>query len=167
MAANPSLRISICGKECLAEIEPLWKALQEYHIEIGEHLGRMRSPEESWNRRRHHYLDWLESPDSYILLARVDRKAVGYAFVASQQPSAAYRTPEKAAELKTLSVLPQYRGQGVGDALMQELFKVLRRREVSELAIGVFTNNADAIRFYERYGFRPRYTVMWGEIPRY
>ena len=57
-------------------------------------------------------------------------------------------TPELA-----ISVLPEYRGQGIGIVLMERLFDSLRERGFSRTSLSVQKNNP-AVRFYERLGYK-------------
>jgi ribosomal protein S18 acetylase RimI-like enzyme len=57
-------------------------------------------------------------------------------------------TPELA-----LSVLPEYRGRGIGTALMERLFALLRERGYRRTSLSVQQNNP-AVRLYERLGYR-------------
>ena len=57
-------------------------------------------------------------------------------------------TPELA-----ISVLPEYRGQGVGTLLMEKLFILLRERGFPRTSLSVQKNNP-AVRFYERLGYK-------------
>ena len=54
-------------------------------------------------------------------------------------------------ELST-SVLPAYRGRGVGMALMTRLFELLRERGFTQTSLAVQQKN-DAVRFYQRLGY--------------
>ena len=162
---SDTVRITRIERDRLDELAPLWKALQKHHIEIGSHLGEMRTAEESWGIRRKDYAEKFDNEDVFVLVAECDDRAVGYAFVKNRGKSSSYRIPEPTAELKTLSVLPEYRGHGIGDLLMREVFRRLRKRGITELAIGVVATNEGATRFYERYGFHQRYITMWGSIP--
>lgn len=57
------------------------------------------------------------------------------------------RTPELA-----VSVLPQHRGQGVGVAMMLELFELLRAKGYERTSLSVQQDNP-AVRFYQRLGY--------------
>ena len=54
-------------------------------------------------------------------------------------------------ELAT-SVLPEYRGKGVGTALMTRLFELLLERGFVQTSLAVQQKN-DAVRFYQRLGY--------------
>ena len=159
------VRIYKAGKDRLDTLEPLWRALQEHHAKIGAVLGALRSPEESWTRRRREYEQWFDEPGTFMLIAEIENRPVGYALVHHRRPSCAYATSDQPADLATLSVLPEFRGQKVGEALMKEVFLVLQDQGVTELSIGVVSTNNRAIRFYRRMGFHQRYVTMWGSVP--
>ena len=55
-------------------------------------------------------------------------------------------------ELAT-SVLPEFRGQGVGTLMMTRLFELLRRRGYRQTSLAVQKRNA-AARFYTRLGYK-------------
>lgn len=58
-------------------------------------------------------------------------------------------------ELDDFYILPRFRGQGIGTALLEKL-----TREVQgPLFLYVFNENRGAIRLYERFGFRKSETV--------
>ena len=58
------------------------------------------------------------------------------------------------AELVSIAVDPRRRGQGIASALMDTTLRRLRRRGISRFHLMVKVTNNEAIRFYERYGFR-------------
>jgi len=56
-------------------------------------------------------------------------------------------TPELA-----ISILPEYRGQGIGTDLMRHLFTLLRQRGYARTSLSVQQDNP-AVRFYQRLGY--------------
>ena len=66
---------------------------------------------------------------------------------------------EKHGELKYLYVHGSYRKHGLGDALMQWAMEEFKKSEIDFIDIRVVIGNP-ASGFYEKYGFRPRITVM-------
>ena len=160
-----SIKIKLCGEDRIPDLEPLWKALHQHHVDISEGLGKTRTLEESWQIRQLDYGIWIKDEAAFILIAEDDSRAVGYAFVMPKKASTSFSTPPDYMELQTLSILPEYRGQGVGDALMREMFRILRERGVTQLSVGVVATNDRAIKFYERYGLVTKYVTLWGHIP--
>lgn len=57
--------------------------------------------------------------------------------------------------LEDLFVVPEYRGRGIGRALLQRLAKIAVERGCGRLEWSVLDWNRDAIGFYERLGAKP------------
>lgn len=95
----------------------------------------------------------VENPLSYWLVAEVDGVVAGY--VGSQ-------TVLDASDMMNLAVSPDYRRQGIGQALVEALVEHLQKNKVIALLLEVRVSNAPAIALYERMGFeqvgrRPKY----------
>lgn len=73
---------------------------------------------------------------------------------------------QTAITLETLSVLPDHRGGGVGEALIEAAWEHLAELGVDDMAITTTNTNVDAHRFYERLGFRPGFVVYHGKRPQ-
>jgi ribosomal-protein-alanine N-acetyltransferase len=95
----------------------------------------------------------LENPLSLWLVALDGDCVVGY--VGSQ-------TVLGGADMMNLAVLPQYRKQGVGEALVDKLMDALRAKGAISLSLEVRQSNLPAICLYKKLGFeqigmRPNY----------
>lgn len=51
------------------------------------------------------------------------------------------------------SILPRYRGRGIGHRLLQKTILELEKEEVKEVFVNVFQKNTAALRLYEKCGF--------------
>jgi len=159
-----SLRYANAVEE-LAGLEPVWNALQAHHSEVTPDLGSRtpkRAMPDAWRIRRSKYERWLRDPDTFFVLAEAAGEPVGYAFVTIGLPYAGWATGDRLAELETLSVLADCRGEGVGAALLEAVWKRLAELGVSDMAITTTMTNVDAQRFYEREGFHRRFVVYYG-----
>jgi GNAT superfamily N-acetyltransferase len=116
--------------------------------------------------RRSKYERWLEDSETFFVIAESARRPVGYAFVTVGPGYASWATGERAAELETLSVLPDHRGGGVGAALIEAAWNRLAEMGIDEMAITTTKTNVDAHRFYERQGFKPGFVVFYGKRER-
>jgi len=65
-------------------------------------------------------------------------------------------------ELERIYVLPEFIGQGYGNKILNKIKSICLAKKVDFLWLGVWENNTDAIRFYERHGFK-----KFGEHPYY
>lgn len=149
-------------------LEPLWNALQVHHSQITPSLAGVtpkRDLDEAWERRRAKYESWLENPASFFVVAEETARPIGYAFVTVGPGYASWATGDKLAELETLSVLPEHRGQGVGAALLDVVWERLEAAQVGDLAITTALTNVDSHRFYERAGFTPGFIIYYARRP--
>ena len=165
--AGLELRYAETAAELVA-VEPLWNALQAHHAEISPDLCNTipsRETADAWRIRRAKYERWLRDPDTFFVVAEAAGEAVGYAFVTVGPGYASWRTGERLAELETLSVLPERRGDGIGAALIEAAWKRLAELGVEDLQITTTTTNVDSHRFYEREGFQPGFVIYYGKSP--
>jgi ribosomal protein S18 acetylase RimI-like enzyme len=161
---SDELHIVRASSERIADLEPLWKALQHHHAMVAPHFGPVRSPEESWERRRLRYQRLLNQPGPFVLIAEQAARVVGYALVAMQEGSDTWQTPDQVAELETLSVLPDVRGAGIGSALVHAVFEELGQAGISDITVEVIASNQDALRFYQRHGLTPKALLLHESI---
>jgi len=152
----------------LDQLEPLWSALQHHHVVVTPDLGprtRERTDEEAWRIRRGKYERWLGDPDSFFIVAAVEGKPAGYAFVTVGMPYASWDAGERLADLETLSILPEHRSTGIGAALLDAVWERLAELGVADMQIVTTSTNVGAKRFYERHGFSHRLDVYYGKSP--
>ena len=57
-------------------------------------------------------------------------------------------------EIERIYLLPNYQGKGVGQQMMDKVIDIAEKRKKKVLWLGVWDQNVDAIRFYERNGFK-------------
>jgi ribosomal-protein-alanine N-acetyltransferase len=66
---------------------------------------------------------------------------------------------ENRAELVSIAVVPEFRGQGVASVMLESTLRRLKRRKVTRLLLMVRVRNRAARRFYEKFGFEKLRTV--------
>jgi ribosomal protein S18 acetylase RimI-like enzyme len=97
---------------------------------------------------RAQYRRHLDSATARVLVASANRRRfLGTAVVF-------FRKGAAVARLYSLATRPEARGKGVGSALLAAAAEAARRHGCRALRLEVRTGNADAIRLYERHGFR-------------
>jgi ribosomal protein S18 acetylase RimI-like enzyme len=142
------------------ELKPLWRALYDHHKALTPHLrDREISFERAWEVRRDLEREWLRSePQSFVLAASDAGRYVGYAFVRvclGDDFAVSWSASRPLADLATLVVLPDTRGQGIGSLLLDAVEARLRELGIGDMLITVITTNTEAIRLYERRGAVP------------
>lgn len=99
------------------------------------------------------YAKALENPGYALWLAEQNGRAIGYVQAAAQcaLPHADVRQGE--GEVKRLYLRHDAQNAGVGRALMDAAMAWLLREGPQTLWVSVYSENAGAQRFYQRYGF--------------
>lgn len=97
---------------------------------------------EGWTKESFGY--WLERENSVIFAAICDNAAVGFVI-------GAYVIDE--AELFNIAVLPEYRGNGIADKLMEQFENELLGLGVKKIFLEVRESNAAALSLYKKHGF--------------
>jgi ribosomal protein S18 acetylase RimI-like enzyme len=162
---TPPWQIRTATSADLDLVEPLWVAVHHRHAETMPELAPYVSDAQTWELRSELYAELLAKPDTLLLLAEVEGSAVGYglAHVLPTKDSwvaDTWVTGPRIGEIESLSVLPQYRGSGLGSQLLDQLERHLTNLGVDDLILGVLPGNRDAIRLYEGRGYRPTWTYL-------
>ena len=55
--------------------------------------------------------------------------------------------------IDTIAVLPEFRGQGIGDLLIKEIIRKAKGRGIAKVSLRVWADNVKAQRLYKRHGF--------------
>jgi GNAT superfamily N-acetyltransferase len=83
---------------------------------------------------------------------------IGYA--AGRLAGPADVRPVVRADLESIFVVADRRGDGVGAALVAEFARWARSRGADELSVTAYAANERAVAFYARHGFAPRSVVL-------
>jgi ribosomal protein S18 acetylase RimI-like enzyme len=161
----PAWQLRVGSAEDLHLVEPLWVAVHHRHSESMPELAPYVDDAETWRARRELYEGLLAKPDTLLLLAFAHDEPIGYGLthvmpVAGSWLEDTWRTGDRVGEIESLSVLPAYRGTGLGSELLDRLETHLRGLGVDDLILGALAGNDDAIRLYERRGYRPTWLYL-------
>jgi ribosomal protein S18 acetylase RimI-like enzyme len=160
-----AVTITRAGAEALDRLRPLWLELHHHHQAVGgPALGPYVDDDHSWNACRATYAK-LFAAGGFAYLAERDGELVGYVLVAVMPASETilddtWRVGERVAEIETVCVAPAERGAGIGSALLDRVDAELEAEGIGDVLIGAVVTNSDAIRLYERRGFRPAWLYM-------
>jgi ribosomal protein S18 acetylase RimI-like enzyme len=138
----------------LDTLEPLWLALHEHHRSTTTSVPILDDDRLSWQQRRAWYQRMIDHEHGFVILARADGASVGYAFVRVHEgPDDTFDFGNRWGQVVTLSVLPAFRGSGVGTAIMDEVDHQLAAIDIDSVEIDVMQGNERAREFYERRGY--------------
>lgn len=113
-----------------------------------------------------HYYDLaklVESDSCGVFVAELDGELIasGYAL---EKEAKDYLKHEKYAYLGFMYVKPEHRGKGVNQKILDALLDWAKRRNLTEIRLEVYSENASAIKAYEKAGFEPHLLEMRLEI---
>jgi GNAT superfamily N-acetyltransferase len=153
------------GRERLEELRPLVEALDAHHREVAGHLERiaprLAAGQVVAGALAHYAATLADEPRAFILVAEAGARLTGFTFVAPRDADGSYELGGRTAELGTLVVLPEARGNGVGEALLTAAREEAARRGFPYMTFGLMDGNEAARRFYERAGAIPALHVYW------
>jgi ribosomal protein S18 acetylase RimI-like enzyme len=140
------VRISTARSEESDAIAALWVRLAEDQQRHGSHL----LPDENRQHIRETVVRHIVS--NTLLVAR-DDGIVG--FVMFTMETAGYRQDTVRGIIENIYVEPDYRGDGLGERLVDEAEEELVQRGAEAVALEVLADNEAARRFYRRQGYEP------------
>ena len=89
-------------------------------------------------------------------MAEREPEVIGLAVLLTRTPSPfAGAAPRKVVELDNIVVHSNWRGREVGRQLLEATMRWAHRQSATHVEVAVHAFNADARRFYERFGFAP------------
>jgi ribosomal protein S18 acetylase RimI-like enzyme len=147
--SEPPAGVSIIagGRELLDRVRPLWHELRAHHASL-DPTWRDGVLATSFDERRSGLVSKSNGGDLLVVLALAGDHPVAYCVCTV--------TASGDGEVDSLFVTSCHRRRGIGDALMTRAMAWLQTRATQALAVEVMACNEDAVRLYERYGFRPR-----------
>ncbi|RUO26972.1 GNAT family N-acetyltransferase [Aliidiomarina minuta] len=94
----------------------------------------------------------LAQPGVYSFIAYLDDKPVGLANCVEGFSTFA---AQPLCNIHDVAVLKEYRGEGIAQALMQQVAEKARERDCCKVTLEVLTGNDRARHAYRRFGFKP------------
>ena len=106
-----------------------------------------------------HYSDYFyesllaDLPESF-LIAENGEISVGYIMCKSEFGFSNFKKLGfvKKGHVVSVAVLDQFRGSGIGSALVEEAFKGVKEKQCDEMYLEVRCSNTDAVKLYEKLG---------------
>ncbi|MBF4494413.1 GNAT family N-acetyltransferase [Flavobacterium sp. JLP] len=98
-----------------------------------------------------------------VLVMDYDNQIIGCGY-AQIRSAKAYEKHELFGYLGFMFVLPEFRGHGLNNVLLNELKKWVLSQGITEVRLEVYHDNDPAVRAYEKAGFKQILTTMRCEI---
>lgn len=138
--------------EDLKPLASLYKEHMIFHNDIDPQSFKIPSEEECLAKMKDRLADFL-----YRTIVYEENGTIyGYADYMMLKPG----TPKGCIIVGDIFVSKQYRHQGVGTSLVNELFNDAKNNSCKTVSIDVHINNTNAQKFYEKMGLVPRAIQM-------
>ena len=121
------------------------REMRWWDIEPVMQLERVLFVDDAWTDTMF-WSELAEQESRHYVVADVDGGIVGYAGLCAYPSGDAY--------VQTIGVAPDQRRAGIGTALLADLLDAAKRAGSTHVDLEVRDGNDDAIRLYERNGFR-------------
>jgi GNAT superfamily N-acetyltransferase len=131
-----------------AEAVALWQALHREHEALDP---RYRLAPDAALRWANDFDEWVREGRDLVLVAEASAGLVGLLVAHLAYPIPAY-APTLFAHVDDVFVSPEWRGRGVGRALLAEAERWARGEGAAHLQAGVLAPNADGRAFWSRVG---------------
>ena len=150
--------IEPAGDEDLTTITDLWVRLADEQRAYDSHV----LPEENRGTIRETLAAYRVNGG--LLVARLEDETVGFASFTVEQGT--FELDTTRGMLSNLYVRPDYRGEGIGTALLEATEEALEDRGVDVVALEAMAANEAALRFYRRNGYGTHRVALERTIDR-
>lgn len=149
-----NLEFRSVGPEHINSIRELWEGLRSHHVEKTKYF-RENFQSISFDKRAADILNNGKggAVNIDLVVEKVSNNAVGYCVSSISQ--------SKEGEVESIFILPEFRGEGAGDKLMERAVSWLEANGAEKIKLGVVYGNDEVLNFYERHGFYPRTYVLY------
>ncbi len=136
----------------LDEIKVLWETLNRHHLSVSPYFKDYYRTL-TFEERKRAILQRASGGEVRVDLALdASGELIGYCVSSIDR----WLT----GEIDSIFVTAKYRGQGIGRALMEKALAWLNGKGAKKKIVSVAVGNEQAYRFYSRFGFLPRRTLL-------
>jgi ribosomal protein S18 acetylase RimI-like enzyme len=141
----------------LLRVAVLWKDFMKYNTEFNGSFSINKKAPEIFAQEM---LEKLKEYDSRLSVAESDGELIGFCYsYISRKPK--YFEMDKFGFIGDLYVLPEYRRNGVGKALVTDAIDFFLKRKIRQVELLVAMKNKNTIKFWESLGFNHLLTWMY------
>ena len=111
------------------------------------------------NTRYYNPKSCLKSKKNLMLVAEDNGKVIGGGFCKiEKEPN--WSKNKNRGHIGVLFVEKEYRRKGIGSRIIDELVKWLKKKNITDVRIQVYSKNTNAINAYKKYGFKEHILEM-------
>lgn len=148
--------LQLCTKHALPQLQNISKEtyIDTYYSEPFRHINSLENV--VWHTETafasEQLLAELAQPDSLFYFAMVDNQIAGYVKLNRLEAQTASDW-HNALEIERIYIVKAMQNKGIGKFLINECQRIAKNLAAQQLWLGVWENNDNAIKFYEKQGF--------------
>ena len=150
--------LQLARPEDRAAVEALAQQIHGMHVQWRPDL--YVSADELWSQERF----VAAIAERQLFVAKIDETVVGYVLFQIQVSDAVGLAPRRVMRIKEICVEETRRNQGIGTEMMIEVRAIASAFGCTDLQLGVYPQNNEALAFYQKCGFRIRTIDMQMKI---
>lgn len=139
----------------LPDIDDLVQISRETFYDSFHHLNKPENMDAYMNHAfdRERLLSELCNKQSEFYLAKDGKKVIGYMKVNKKEAQTEFKG-DNSLEIERIYIVNGHQGKSKGSRLLEKARQIARASNIEYIWLGVWEKNPDAIRFYERNGFK-------------
>jgi ribosomal protein S18 acetylase RimI-like enzyme len=94
----------------------------------------------------------ITAENSHLIVALVDKELVGSGYLTIEDSGHYHKNP-KHGYIGFIFVKPAFRGKRISNLILTSLKDWGKEKDLKELRLDVYSNNSDALKSYNRFGF--------------
>lgn len=100
------------------------------------------------------FLKFIKNPkDNVLLVAEIDNKFIGFIYAEIRDGNWC--------SIDNIAVDKKYQGLGIGTKLLNELYRILRKKKINYIQLLVEKNHKQTQKFWKSKGFKEGKTFIW------
>ena len=139
-------------------VNKIARQVHELHVSWRPDIYRM--PEELYPEER--YLDCIRQRQLYV--AKLNGIVAGFVLIKMRQYDSPGHVARKVLVVDEICVEQTLRGHGIGTRMMEEVHALARAFGCTDMQLGVYPQNDDAVGFYQKCGFTIRSIDMQRKV---
>lgn len=139
-------------------VNALARQVHEMHVAWRPDIFRM--VDEIYTQER--FQESIKARQLYV--AKLNGIVVGYVLIAMKEKNIPPLVPRKVMLIDEICVDKSFRGHGIGTRMMEEIHALARAFGCTDLQLGVYPQNDDAVAFYQKCGFSIRSIDMQRKV---
>lgn len=148
------MRIRKARKEDLNTVVELGFELLRHHCRFNRYYTPIENEKKRKRSQKKHYLECIRSRNAFFIVVVDKGKIIGYV-IGEIKKNPPVLLEKRHGEIGEIFIQKEYRKEGLGLFLIQEILYWFRKREIERVVVDFDAKNKIARSAYKKMGFKP------------